>query len=110
MIQNAYVASSNASDNGDCSNFTAMAAKASSRGRLQSVAIQPSSFSKRLSSQANIEEKMITSSQNSGCNISGQTLVNPQKPPNTPLKQSMQSMQPTHSSNVFAVAAEEATT
>ena len=37
---------------------------------------------------------MITSSQNSGGNISGLTLAPAQKPPNTPLKQSMQSMHP----------------
>lgn len=61
----------------------------SSRGRLHSVANKPSSFSKRLSDN---HEKLITSSQNSGGNISGLTLVDAQKPPNTPLKQSMQSM------------------
>ena len=105
-MKNAYVPSSNASDNSESANFTALVSKANSRGRLQSVAIQPSSFSKRLSNTN--DEKVITSSQNSGCNISGQTLINHQKPPNTPLKQSMQSMQPSSSNNVSA--AEDSTT
>ena len=72
------VASANVSDGSD---FTSMV-NMSGRGRLHSVAIQPTSFSKRLSEH----EKVITSSQNSGGNISGLTTFNPQKPPNTPLK------------------------
>ena len=59
-MKNAYVPSSNISENSD-NGFTAMVAKGNSRGRLQSVAIQPTShFSKRLSN-AN-DEKVITSS------------------------------------------------
>ena len=71
------------------------------------MAIQPTSFSKRLSEN---HEKVITSSQNSGGNISGLTTFNPQKPPNTPLKQSMKQMKHPPSASSTTNRGEENTT
>jgi len=69
LKKSVYVPSANVSDGSD---LHCQVTNLNSRSRLKSVAIQPSAFSKRLS---DANDKMITSSQNSGGNLSGITLA-----------------------------------